>query len=137
MAVPIACAVPPSTWPRSCAGLSTVPASTACTERRMRTSPVAGSTATRNACTLNARERRAPSSCAAADRPSGPTSSAIGTATPPSTSASGVSANASAAIPVRAAAASRSRSASAVAARCTAFPATTVPRNRTRPCRSG
>ena len=60
-AVPIACATPPSTWPRHCSGFITKPASAACTDCRIRTSPVAVSTATRKPCTLNASERGAPS----------------------------------------------------------------------------
>ena len=41
-AAPRACATPPSTCPRHCTGLMTVPASAACTLCRMRISPVAG-----------------------------------------------------------------------------------------------
>ena len=47
------CATPPSTCPRHCAGFITKPASAACTDCRIRTSPVSGSTATRTAWTLN------------------------------------------------------------------------------------
>ena len=42
-------------------GLTTVPASAACTLFRMRISPVRRFTATRNPCTLNATERGVPS----------------------------------------------------------------------------
>ncbi len=60
-AAPSACATPPSTWPRSWTGLSTVPASTACTDCRMRISPVAALTATRNPWAQNVTDRAVPS----------------------------------------------------------------------------
>jgi hypothetical protein len=60
-AAPSACATPPSTWPRSCTGLMTVPASTACTDCRIRISPVSTLTATRNPCTQEVADRARPS----------------------------------------------------------------------------
>ena len=60
-AAPSACATPPSTWPRSCTGLSTVPASTAWTDCSTRISPVSAQTATRNPWTVNDTDRDRPS----------------------------------------------------------------------------
>ncbi|SHW52337.1 Uncharacterised protein [Mycobacteroides abscessus subsp. abscessus] len=67
----MACATPPSTWPRHCWGLTTTPASAVCTDCRMRTVPVCGRTATRNAWTLKATERGVPSWCPTALNGSG------------------------------------------------------------------
>ena len=96
-AAPSACATPPSTWPRSCTGLITVPASTACTDCRILISPVRTSTATRKPCTANDTDRERPSQYPSASR--------------------GLSVSGLAAI----------ASSSARAARSVAVPATTVP----------
>ena len=63
-------ATPPSICPRHCSGFMTKPASADCTDCRMRTVPVSGSTATRTACTLNASERWSPCSLPSAIEPS-------------------------------------------------------------------
>jgi hypothetical protein len=60
-AAPSACATPPSTCPRNCTGLSTVPASTACTDCRILISPDPALTATRNPCAQNVADRARPS----------------------------------------------------------------------------
>ncbi len=67
-AAPRACAAPPCTWPRHCRGLTTKPASAACTLCRIRSSPVRRCTATRTPWTLKATERGEPSQCASASR---------------------------------------------------------------------
>ncbi len=58
--------MPPSTWPRHCIGFMTLPASAACTLRRIRISPVPGSTATLNHWALKATERGVPPKCPSA-----------------------------------------------------------------------
>lgn len=127
-------ATPPSAWPRHCMGLMTLPASAACTLRRMRISPVPGSTATRNHWALKATERGEPPQW-----PSAASSSAVplacaasyssfrGTARPAQSKASAPSTHRCRATPVWRAARVFSRSARDVAARRTALPATTVP----------
>ena len=131
---PSACATPPSTWPRHCIGFITLPASAAWTLRRMRISPVSGSTARRNHWALKATERGEPPQWpSAATRPSRPaprpprTAPSASTTRPAQSTASAPSTHRWRATPVCRAAKVRSRSASEPAASRTALPATTVP----------
>ena len=72
-AAPSAWATPPSTWPRHCSGSSPCRRRRPARDCRMRTSPVSGSTATRNPWTLNATERgRAAPVALGPDRPALP-----------------------------------------------------------------
>ncbi len=129
---PRACATPPSTWPRHCSGFITRPASAPWTLRRIRISPLSGSTASRNHCELNATERGEPPQCpspvsvtpcaaAAAN------TSLSGTGRPSHSTASAPSVIRLRGVRAYSAVKLRMRSASALAAFITALPATTVP----------